>query len=167
MATTTTTKPESQNFWGRLWILNRIVRVGHIYSFLSFYSIRSHTLCFFLNWHVLFTTSINVTFGLLLIFFCFSTWINSLFLISVLITLFWTWPNQLRRLYLIFSSIGAILIFKWISSFEIMSFCVFPVIHVKILNSDTRMNMFQYHTDSCILIKFQHFYCIRAAGSSS
>ena len=26
-------------FWGRLWILNRLVRVGHMYSFPAFYSI--------------------------------------------------------------------------------------------------------------------------------
>ena len=41
-------------YWGRLWILTRLIRVDHLYSFPPFYSIWSHTLFYFLNWHVLF-----------------------------------------------------------------------------------------------------------------
>ena len=39
---------------GWLLILNSLVKVDHMYSFPPFYYIRSHTLCYFLNWHVLF-----------------------------------------------------------------------------------------------------------------
>lgn len=31
-------------FWGKLWILNQLVRVGHMYYFLLFCSIQTHTL---------------------------------------------------------------------------------------------------------------------------
>ena len=43
-------------FWGKLWILNQLVRVGHMYYFLLFCSIQTRTLS--LNWHVLLTISI-------------------------------------------------------------------------------------------------------------
>lgn len=31
-------------FWGKLWILNQLVRVGHMYYFLLFCSIQTRTL---------------------------------------------------------------------------------------------------------------------------
>ena len=37
--TTITTKPQSQNFWGQQEILNTRVRIDHMSSFQSFYSI--------------------------------------------------------------------------------------------------------------------------------
>ena len=49
--TTTTKKKKSQSlvpkFWGQLWILNKVVRASHIYSFLPFYSIHCHVLYYF------------------------------------------------------------------------------------------------------------------------
>ena len=47
------------------------------HSFHPFYSIRSHTLYYFLNWQVIFTTSIDIIFGLPLPLFIPTTWINS------------------------------------------------------------------------------------------
>ena len=76
------------------------------------------------------TTSTNVIFCLPLLFFFFSTWINPLFLTSKLVTLLWTWPNYLKRYSLIFSSIEATSIFKWIFSFQILSFCLIPLIYL-------------------------------------
>ena len=37
-----------------LRILNKIVKVGCIYSFPPFYSIQSHSFCYFFNWYVLY-----------------------------------------------------------------------------------------------------------------
>ena len=65
-----TSDSHKNHFWGRSWILNKLARVGHMYSFF-FYSILFEVVLsatslvnmFF------FTTSINVIFGLPLSFF--------------------------------------------------------------------------------------------------
>ena len=104
-----------------------------MYSFPPFYSIWSHTLRYFFNWHVIFLLILLMLF--LVFLFVFSTWINLLFLTRALVTL--TWLNHLKRISLIFSSIGATPIFKQIFSFQILSFLVFPLIHLNILISTT------------------------------
>ncbi len=100
-----------------------------MYYFPPFYSIWSHISCYFFNWHVIFFTTTIL--GLPLPFSVPLTWINLLFLTNALISLLHTWTNHLQRLFLIFSSTGAIPIFKRISSFRILSFLVFPLIRLK------------------------------------
>lgn len=41
LITTTTTKPQSQNFWGQQEIRNTQVKIDHMSPFPSFYSIRN------------------------------------------------------------------------------------------------------------------------------
>ena len=88
-------------FWGWLWIFEILVRVGDMYSFLLFYSIRNHTFCYFLNWH---DKSLFILFLLMLFwhFFFPSIFINSLFLTVALIALLWIWSNHFKWLSLIF-----------------------------------------------------------------
>ena len=56
-------------FRGWLWILHKLIKIGHIYSFPPFYFIQNHTLCYLLNWHIFFATSTNVILTLPLPFF--------------------------------------------------------------------------------------------------
>lgn len=56
--TTTITSTKSQKFWSLLWILNRLIMIDHMYSFLSFYSIRIILFVTFLIHMSFFTTSI-------------------------------------------------------------------------------------------------------------
>ena len=41
-------------FWVWLGNLNKLIKVGNTYTFLSFYPIQSHTLIYLLNWHAIF-----------------------------------------------------------------------------------------------------------------
>ena len=95
------------DLWGWLWILNRLIGDDHMYS------------CYVILYNLSFLTiSTNVILGFPLSLFSPSTWIKSLFHWYIGRCLC-PWPNNLKQLFLFFSSIGlgAILIFKQISSF--------------------------------------------------
>ena len=59
--------------WDQVWILNRLVRVTHVYSFLSFYFIQNYILCYLIDMYFS-TTFIILVF---LYLFSLSTWVNS------------------------------------------------------------------------------------------
>ena len=110
-------------FWGWLWILNRLVKVGYMYFFYSLYSIQSHNLCYLLINISFFLTSINFISSLPLPFHSLDLnhWIKSLSLTCTLITLLYTWPNHLKWLSLIFFINPGYPIIKQFSSFFLCS----------------------------------------------
>ena len=152
--------------WGRLWTLNKLVRVGHMYSFLLFYSIWSHILCYFLNWHILF-------FFLLLLLILF--WSSSTFLFIYLFynlnqLTFSHWcinlspldmikPFQVTLPHLFIN--GGHHYFKWIISFQILYFLVFLLTHFNTLILATfilwtywTLLIFSFQIPTFSLIKF-------------
>ena len=111
----------SPKICGQVWVLDRLDWVIHMNSFL--HSIKSEVMLsstslidmsFSFSFSFL-VSYINIIFGLPLLSFVPSTWINSL-LTSSLLSLLWTWPNwnHLKRLFLIFLSIGTTPILKQI-----------------------------------------------------
>ena len=145
-------------FWHHIQTLNRLVRFKNMYYFSLFYYIQSHTLDYSLNWHVLFTTSINVIFGLLLHFFFCSLKLIQLTLSHWCINsspLNMTKPSQMTLPHL-FSLIGTTLIFKRTSSSQILSFFIFTLFNLNILIFTTPqhfMNMFLLNNSTFSTIK--------------
>ena len=141
-STTTSLRPKI----GRLRILNRIVRVSHIYSFPSIYPSlipNSYSLLPpYLTCH--FLLFLLILFRPSSIFSHFHKLNYSLFpigwLIDLLCSLHMTKPSQTTLPHLFISrghSYGYGPISKWISWFHILSFLVLPLIHLNILISAT------------------------------
>ena len=133
----------------------RLIMVIHMYSFPPFYAIQSHSLCCFLNWNVFLTTSTNVNFWSSSTAFLFPPWIISLYPTGALIDVLHTWPNSLKRISLIFSSIGIIPIFKRIFSFWTKSY-LFVYFHLSILTFSYQIHSFYEHA-SFLLIASKKF----------
>ena len=127
-----------------------------LFSSILFYL--NHISCYFFNWHVIFFTTTILC--LPLPFFVPLTLINLLFLTNALISLLHTWTNHLQRLSLIFSSAGAIPIFKRISSFRILSFLVFPLIRLKHYHFSYTHFMNESFLNRPTILSKKVFFCI-------
>ena len=112
--------------------MNELDRVGDMYSFPPLHSIQSHTLCYFLNWHVLLQLLLML-FLVFLYHFSFSQLQSPHFFLLVHQSFSFEYgkPSQATLPHLCINR--AYPYFKQISLFQIISFLVFPLIHLNIL----------------------------------